>query len=74
MATMYEFPVKAKLSKQIEERLYGIAWDYIDALYSALDDFYDEYKTDEEMGEVAELVKEAFAKGVYDAIDGYEES
>lgn len=74
MATMYEFPTKAKLSKQMEERLYGIAWDYMDALYNVLDDFYDEAKTDEEMEEVAELVKEAFAKGVYDAIDQYEES
>lgn len=74
MATVYEFPVKAKLPKQVEERLYGIAWDYIDALYNALDDFYDEAETDEELNEVAELVKEAFAKGVYDAINQYEES
>lgn len=74
MATVYEFPVKVKLSKQIEERLYGIAWDYVDALYNALDDFYDEVKTDEEMFEVTELVKEAFAEGLNYAIDQYEES
>lgn len=74
MATVYEFPTKVQLSKQIEERLYGIAWDYMDALYNALDDFYDECKTDEELNEVAELVKEAFAKVVYDAIEHYEES
>lgn len=74
MATVYEFPTKVQLSKQIEERLYGIAWNYMDALYNTLDDFYDEAKTDEELNEVAELVKEAFAKGVYDAIEHYEES
>ena len=74
MATMYEFPVKARLSKQIEERLYGIGWDYIDTLYNALDNFYDEARADEEMCVVAELVREAFAKGVYDAIDQFEES
>lgn len=74
MATVYDFPVKVKLSKQVEERLYGIAWDYMDALYNALDDFYDEVKTDEELYEVTELVKEAFAKGIYDAIDHFEES
>lgn len=73
MATVYEFPVKVKLSKEIEERVYGIAWDYMDALYNALDDFYDENKTDEEMNEVAELIQETFAKGIYDAIDQYEE-
>lgn len=73
MATVYEFPVKVKLSKQTEERLYGIAWDYIDALYNALDGFYEEDMDEAELNEVAELVKEAFAKGLYDAIDKYEE-
>lgn len=38
MATVYEFPVKVELPKYIKERLYGIAWDYVDALYNALDD------------------------------------
>ena len=73
MATVYEFPVKVKLSKQIEERLYGIAWDYVDALYNALDNFYEDGMTEEEMFEVTELVHETFADGLDYAIEQYEE-
>ena len=74
MATVYEFPVKVELPKYIKERLYGIAWDYVDALYNALDDLCEDDVDYEEMCEVTRLVSETLAEGLNEAIDHYEES
>lgn len=72
MATVYEFPTKVQLPKHVKERLYGIAWDYVDALYTALDNLSDDDYSDESMFEIAELVKETLAEGLQDAIDQYD--
>lgn len=73
MATVYEFPVKVELSKEFEERLYGIAWDYVDAMYSALDNFYDYGMAEKELYEVTKLIHETFADGLVYAATNYEE-
>lgn len=73
MATVYEFPVKVKLPKEVEERLYGIAWDYVDALYSAIDNVYEDGMSEYEMGEVSKLVNETFANGIEHAVENLDE-
>lgn len=73
MATVYEFPVKVKLPKEVEEQLYGIAWDYVDALYSAIDSVYEDGMSEYEMGEVSKLVNETFTNGVADAIENLDD-
>lgn len=73
MCTVYEFPTKVKLPKQIEERLFGLAWDYVDALYNALDDLCEDNANYEEMEEVGKLVSEVFTQGLDKAIDEYED-
>lgn len=73
MATVYEFPVKVELSKEFEERLYGIAWDYVDAMYNALDNFEEYGMNNDELYEVSKLIHETFADGLIYATNKYEE-
>ena len=74
MATVYEFPVKAQLPKEVKECLYGIAYDYVDALYSALDYLCEDDMDYDEMEEIGLLISNTFAEGLAVAIDQYEES
>lgn len=73
MATVYDFPVKKKLPKHLEQRLYGIAEDYIDALYDALEILCEDEENYDEMYGVTELVGIAFVEGLNDAVEKYEE-
>lgn len=73
MATVYEFPVKAQLPKEVKECLYGVAYDYVDALYSALDYLCDDDMNYDEMDKIGLLISNTFAEGLADAIENYEE-
>ena len=73
MATVYEFPVKAQLPKEVKECLYGVAWDYVDALYSALDYLCDDDMDYEAIEEVGLLISNTFAEGLTYAVEHYEE-
>ena len=68
MAKVVMFPQKKKLPKGVEEEIFKIAKDYVTTLRAAvmLMDLEAEKPTQEEM---MELVGEAFAKGIYEAID-----
>ncbi len=75
MAKVYEFPMKQEmeLPKEIEERLYKIAKDYVEALSDAITELTDEYTYDEnEMEEVSKLVTTIFADGILKAVDEIE--
>ena len=72
MATVYEFPVKATLPKDVKECIYGIAWDYVDALYSALDYLCEDDTDYDEMETIGLLISNTFAEGLADAIDKYD--
>ena len=71
MARVVMFPKKKKLPKCVEEELYKIAKEYVGVLKTAvlLMDLEQDKPTQEEM---MELVGEAFAKGIYDAIEEME--
>lgn len=75
MAQIYAFPVKNKLPKEIEKRLYEIAQDYLDALYTALvilcEEEYDDPMNYED---VLKLVSEAYVDGLNEAIERMDES
>ena len=73
MATVYEFPVNVTLPKEVKECLYGIAWDYVDAMYSALDYLCEDDADYDECEEVGLLISNAFAEGLNYAIEHYEE-
>ena len=65
------FPQKKKLPKSVEKRIFEIAKEYVDVLYAAaiLMDLETDKPTEEEM---MDLVGEAFAKGICEAIDEME--
>lgn len=69
MAKVLLFPQKRTLPKDMEERLYQIAKDYIETLYATMVimDIPDMDKPTYE--EVLALVSEAFAEGICNAID-----
>ena len=68
MANVVMFPQKKKLPKGVEESIYKIAKEYVATLRAAaiLLDLEENKPTQEE---IMELVSEAFAKGIYEAID-----
>lgn len=72
MAKVYMFPQKKKLPKGVEERLYEVAKEYVEVLYSAaiLMDLERDKPTPEEL---MEMVGMAFAEGIYKAIDEMDE-
>ena len=71
MAKVVMFPQKKKLPKGVEEDLFRVAKDYVGVLRAAamLLALEADRPTDEEM---MELVGEAFAKGILEAIDEME--
>lgn len=73
MCKIIEFPQKKELPKEIRERVYGAAKDYVDVLYEALEHFVvDEYDY-VTLDEVNQLVAMTYAEGIAEAIDEYEE-
>lgn len=73
MAKVYAFPTKRELPKGMEEELKKVAKNYVEVLYATvvLLDLEEDKPTYEE---VMELVAEAFADGIYEAIDELDES
>ena len=73
MAKVLTFPQKMKLPKGVEDRLYEVAKEYVEVLYSAaiLMDLSKDKPTEEEF---MELVGTAFAEGIYYAIEAMDES
>ena len=71
MAKVLVFPQKKKLPKIMEERLIGIAKEYVETLYGAmmLMDLESDKPTYEE---VLEMVNNAFSEGVEEAIEELE--
>lgn len=73
MAKVIAFPEKKQLSRELKERLYGVAKDYIDVLYDALDGFVDDEYDYEGFKEVNEMVAKIYQEGLNIAIDEMEE-
>lgn len=73
MAKVYMFPEQKKLPKGIEERLNEIAKDYVATLQAAVVIMGVERDAPTEE-EFMELIGEAFAKGIYDAINELEKT
>ena len=73
MCKIVEFPQKKELPKELKEKVYGAAKDYIDVLYEALEHFVvDEYDY-QTMDEVNQMVAMIYAEGLEVAIDELEE-
>ena len=73
MAKVYAFPTKRKLPAGMEKELKLVAKRYVETLYATVTllGLESEQPTYEE---VMELVAEAFAEGIYEAIDELDES
>lgn len=74
MAVVIEFPKKKELPKLIEAKLENIARNYVETLYMAMSTLTSDDPTDEELLEVHDLVANAYAKGLSNAIDVFEGS
>ena len=73
MCKIVEFPQKKELPKEMRDKVYGAARDYICVLYEALEHFVvDEYDY-QTLDEVNELVAMTYAEGLNNAIDELEE-
>lgn len=73
MCKIVEFPQKKELPKELKEKVYGAAKDYIDVLYEALEHFVvDEYDY-QTMDEVNQMVAMVYAEGLEVAIEELEE-
>lgn len=73
MCKIVYYPQKKELPKELRERVYGAARDYIDVLYEALEHFVvDEYDY-QTMDEVNQLVATVYAEGLEYAIEECEE-
>jgi hypothetical protein len=69
MCEIIAFPNKKVISKEIEERLFQTARDYIDIVNDVLDDLGDEECERIGVTEVANMVAMVYAKGIETAID-----
>lgn len=73
MCKIVEFPQKKELPKELRERVYGAARNYIDVLYDALEHFVvDEYDY-QTLDEVNQIVATVYAEGLNIAIDEVED-
>ena len=73
MCKIVEFPQKKELPKELKQKVYGTARDYVGVLYEALEHFVvDEYDY-QTMEEVNELVAAVYIDGLTNAVDEFEE-
>ena len=73
MCKIVEFPQKKELPKELKQKVYGTARDYVEVLYEALEHFVvDEYDY-QTMEEVNELVAAVYIDGLANAVDEFEE-
>ena len=71
MSKVILFPQKRRLPKGVEDHLCEIAKDYVATIRSAAI-LMDLETNDTTQAEIMELVGEAFAKGIYEAIEEME--
>lgn len=73
MCKIVYYPQKKELPKELREKVYGVARDYVDVLYEALEYFVaDEYDY-QTIDEVNQLVIKVYAEGLNYVVDEYEE-
>ena len=72
MAKVIAFPQKKRLPKGLEERVYEIAKEYVEVLYTSLILLVGEEYTIEDLSEVSEMVAMTYAEGLSKAIDDME--
>lgn len=73
MAKVLEFPVKKKLTPEIEDVINLVASAYVEILNYALNELSSEDPTTEELNEIRGLVEISYLKGLVKAIDKMEE-
>ena len=73
MAKVLMFPQKKKLPQCIEKRLSEITREYVEVLQALIVLLDIDISDDSQYEEVLELVQEAFAKGILEAISEMEE-
>ena len=69
MCTVYNFPKQFKMPKEMEERLQGMAKDYVDLLNESMEYFMYEEITDEEYEKITGLILGTFLEGIGKAIE-----
>lgn len=74
MAKILEFPVKKKLTPEIEDVIKHVASAYLEILNYALNALSSEHPSTEELNEIRELVEMSYVKGLVEAIDKMGES
>ena len=73
MSKVYAFPMKKKLTVNMEKELHKVAKNYVEALY-AIVMLFDLEEDKPTYDEVLELVAAAFTDGIYKAIEELDES
>lgn len=69
MAKVIVFPQKERLPKNLEEKLHKIAREYVEVLFASLTLLSDDDCNIERFDEVAEMVSNAYAEGLNNAVD-----
>lgn len=72
MTKVIAFPQKKQFSKEIEERLYWVAKEYIDVLYDAMDALVDDEYDYDKIEEVNQTIANIYKEGLELAIDEME--
>lgn len=72
MCTVYEFPTKKKLPKELEERLNKVSEEYVQIMAEALEILYDGNPTMENYDEFMELMITGYLEAFERAVDKLE--
>lgn len=73
MCEIIAFPNKKLISKEVEDRLYKVACDYVDILFEAMEAYIDDDDYDiEGMEAVYKMAAKIYAEGLEVAIDALE--
>lgn len=72
MCEIIAFPNRKLISKETEARLYGIASDYVDILYDAIEAYVVDEDDFEDLDEISRMVAKVYAEGLEIAIDALE--
>lgn len=72
MCTVYEFPMKKKLPKELEERLNKVSEEYVKIMAEALEILYDGNPTMENYDEFMELMITGYLEAFERAVDKLE--
>lgn len=72
MCTVYEFPVKKKFPKELEERLNKVSEEYVSIMAEALEILYDGNPTQEDYDEYMELMLNSYLEAFVKAVENLE--